>query len=169
MCKNVDLDSSTVCVDLCVSVRRRLSAVFVPGAEKLRRTSNQPAALLDSGAARPLADSSLPSFSGEAGRTPEAKGRTAVVIERSSSGGMWRPCWNLSVPAPASSSLQREREGRRGQGSGWHQSCLWQCCRVGGPETGIIIPAETFLTPAPPRFPQGCHKFAFFPPIPNPQ
>lgn len=86
VCKNVDLDSSTVCVDLCVSARRRLSAVFVPGAEKLRRTSNQPAAQLDSGAAHPLAGSSLPSFSGEAGGTPEAKGRAAVVIERSSSG-----------------------------------------------------------------------------------
>lgn len=73
-------------LDLCVSARRRLSAVFVPGAEKLRRTSNQPAALLDSGAAHPSAGSSLPSFSGEAGGTPEAKGRAAVVIERSSSG-----------------------------------------------------------------------------------
>lgn len=86
VCKNVALDSSTVCVDLCVSARRRLSAVFVPGAEKLRRTSNQPAALLDSGAAHPSAGSSLPSFSGEAGGTPEAKRRAAVVIERSSSG-----------------------------------------------------------------------------------
>lgn len=54
VCKNVELDSSTVCVDLCVSARRRLSAVFVPGAEKLRRTSNQSPALLDSGAASPL-------------------------------------------------------------------------------------------------------------------
>lgn len=86
VCKNVALDSSTVCVDLCVSARRRLSAVFVPGAEKLRRTSNQPAALQDSGAAHPSACSSLPSFSGEAWGTPEAKGRAAVVIERSSSG-----------------------------------------------------------------------------------
>lgn len=86
MCKNVDRDSSTVCEDPCVSARRRLSAVFVPGAEKLRRTSSQPVALLDSGAACPSADSSLRSSSGESEGSTEAKGRAAVVIERSSSG-----------------------------------------------------------------------------------
>lgn len=51
VCKNVDRDSSTVCVDPCVSARRRLSAVFVPGAEKLRRTQKAPS--LD-GVGRPL-------------------------------------------------------------------------------------------------------------------
>lgn len=42
MCKNVDGDSSTVCVDPCVSARRRLSAMLVPGAEKLRRAQKAP-------------------------------------------------------------------------------------------------------------------------------
>lgn len=74
VCKNVDRDSSTVCVDPCVSVRRRLSALFVPGAEKLRRTRSQPAAQLDSGAACPSAGCNHPSSSGEARGAPEPRG-----------------------------------------------------------------------------------------------
>lgn len=74
VCKNVDLDSSTVCVDLCVSARRRLSAVFVPGAEKLRRTSNQPAALLDQAPHIPRLPVAFRASLGRLGEPPKRRG-----------------------------------------------------------------------------------------------
>lgn len=61
MCKNVDGDSSTVCVDPCVSARRRLSAALVPAAEKLRRTRKAPSL---GGVGRPLSLSGRSSAKG---------------------------------------------------------------------------------------------------------
>lgn len=90
MCKNVERDSSTVCVDPCVSARRRLSGRARAWSGDTAQDAESPPAPAGSGARcrcpRRAPGSPTPHRGGWGSGGGPGRARAAVVIARSSLG-----------------------------------------------------------------------------------